>query len=299
MKRLRLQLINVYHVITSTFSNQYLWIGLILTSIASCEIINPAEEIPAYLKVDSVTFSALEFQGTSSQKITDIWLDINGGIQGVYEIPVTFPVLDSGQIKAVISAGIMNNGIAATRVIYPFFFPDTLTLDLDEKEIYPLLPHFTYRPVTKFSFIEDFEAGNILSQISGDSNLVRINDPSQVFEGSYSGYIYLNKEHNLYEGRTSNIYTIPKGSPVYLEMNYKCDQPFEIGLFVTLPGIGSISLYKWVINTKENWNKIYLEMGSELIALQADQMQVQVRADFDTTRLESHIYLDNLKLVNY
>jgi len=286
-------------LIISTFSNYYLWAGFICTGLLSCEIINPAEEIPAYLNVDTVTFTASELQGTSSQKITDVWFDINGGIQGVYEIPITFPVLNTGTAKAVISAGIMNNGISATRVIYPFFFPDTLTLDLEEKEIYPLSPHFTYRTVSKFSFIEDFEAGNILLQIAGDSNLVRTSDVSQVFEGSYSGYIYLNKEHDVYEGRTANSYPIPNGSPVYLEMNYKCDQVFEIGFYTTLTGVGSISLYKWIINPKENWNKIYLDMGGDLLALQADELQVQVRANFDTTLTESRIYLDNLKLVNF
>lgn len=267
--------------------------------LPSCDIINPAEQIPAYLQIDTITFTALPGQGSSSQKITDVWIDANNAAQGVYEIPATFPVLDSGQTSLVISAGILDNGISATHAIYPFYYPDTLTINLEEKKIYPLTPHFTYRSVTKFSFIEDFEAGNILSQISGDSNLIRTNETNNVFEGNYSGYIFLDSAHNVYEGRTSNGYVIPKGSPVYLELNYKCDQAFEVGLYGTATSVGNLSEYKWIINPKENWNKIYLDMTKDVNDLNADLIQVQFRAVFDGANPSSHIYLDNIKLVNY
>lgn len=272
--------------------------GLLSATVFSCEIINPSEEIPAYLDIDKVSFTTTTGQGSASQKITDVWVDVDNTAQGVYEIPKIFPVLKNGSTYLLLSAGILDNGIAATRAIYPFYFPDTLTLDLEAKKIYSLTPHFTYRTATKFSFIEDFEAGNIFSLITGDTGLVRTSSAGNVFEGNYSGYIYLDADHPVYEGRTTSSFVIERGSPVYVELNYKCDQQFEIGLYGNT-SLGVVSNYKWNINPKDTWNKIYLNMGQDVTDLDASSLQIQIRAVFDTSNSSSHIYLDNVKLVNF
>lgn len=282
----------------STLIRCIVFIGLSSAILPSCELINPAEELPAYLQIDEVTFTASAGQGSSSHKITDVWIDADNATQGVYEIPRTFPLLNTGPTYLLISAGIMDNGISSTRVIYPFYFPDTLTMNLDEKKIYELTPHFNYRTATKFSFIEDFEAGNLFTLISGDTGLVRTNEGTEVFEGNYSGEIYLDADHPIYEGRTATSFSIEKGSAVYLEMNYKCDQEFEVGLYGT-GNLGNIILYKWNINPKDTWNKIYLNMREEVIDLNSDLLQVQIRAVFDNKNTSSHIYLDNIKLLNF
>ncbi|MEO6167203.1 MAG: hypothetical protein ABIO98_06770 [Chitinophagales bacterium] len=282
----------------STLIRCVVFIGLLSAILPSCELINPAEQIPAYLQIEEVSLTTSSGQGSASHKITDVWIDADNTAQGVYEIPKVFPLLNNGATYLLISAGIMDNGISATRVIYPFYFPDTLTMDLEEKKIYALSPHFNYRTATLFSFIEDFEAGNLFTLITGDTGLVRINNAEGVFEGNYSGEIYLDADHPLYEGRTATSFVIEKGSPVYLEMNYKCDQQFEVGLYGT-GGLGNIVLYKWNINPKDTWNKIYLNMGKEVIDLNSDLLQVQIRAIFDNTNTSSHIYLDNIKLVNF
>lgn len=293
-----LQFVNLFDLNISTFIRYVVFVGLLSAILPSCELINPAEEIPAYLQIDDVVLSVSEGQGSGSHKITDVWIDAENAVQGVYEMPATFPLLNNGPTYLLISAGIMDNGISSTRVAYPFYFPDTMTMDLEEKKIYQLTPQFSYRSATKFSFIEDFEAGNLFGQIAGDSSLIRVNEEELVFEGGYSAYIYLDADHPVYEGRTANSYEIERGSPVYLELNYRCDQAFEVGLYGT-SGFGNISLYKWNINPKETWNKIYLNMGDDVLDLDSDVIQVQIRAVFNGSNTSSHIYLDNIKLVNF
>lgn len=282
----------------STLTWYILSIGLISAIAPSCELINPEEQIPAYLQIDNVTLTTGTGQGSASHKITDVWIDADNTVQGVYEIPKVFPLLNDGATYLLISAGILDNGISSTRTIYPFYYPDTLTLDLEATKVYKLTPHFAYRPTTKFSFIEDFEAGNLFSLIAGDTGLIRTSETSTVFEGNFSGYIYLDASHNLYEGRTTNSFVVQMGSPVYVELNYKCDQPFEVGLYGTT-SLGHTSLYKWNINPKETWNKIYLNMGKDVLDMDASSIQIQIRAVFDGAQESSHIYLDNIKLVNY
>ena len=272
--------------------------GCFITSLFSCNLINPTEGIPSYLQIDTFGFSVLPGQGTASTKITDVWVYNENSLVGAYEMPKTFPILDSGPTKLIFSPGIWDNGISETRVIYPFYFPDTITLNLQPGKISPINPHFTYRPSTKFYFDEDFEAGNLFSQFGGDTNMVRIMDIEDVFEGGFSGKISLDHEHPYYQGISGSSYTFPIGEPVFLELNYKCDQPFQVGLYGT-QAAGSIFYYKWTINTKQNWNKIYLDMGADVGSLGADSYQILIKAVFDSTRTSSDIYLDNIKLVSY
>ncbi|MBA3648737.1 MAG: hypothetical protein H0W62_09330 [Chitinophagales bacterium] len=271
---------------------------ILILSSASCALINPAEVIPAYLQVDTVNFNAGPGQGSSSQRITDVWVDANYTSEGVYEIPKTFPLLNNGNTSIIINAGIWDNGISETRAIYPFYYPDTMSVSLNPGKIYSITPQFTYSPGTKFPLIEDFEAGNVFDKISGDTNMIRTNDLLNKLEGNYSGYIFLNKDHSIYEGRTTAGYILPKDKPVYLEMNYKCNQMFQIGLYGSA-SLGTTFLYKWNINPRSEWNKIYLNMGNDIANLSSDSYQILIRAVYDSSSTESRIYLDNIKLVNF
>lgn len=272
--------------------------GWFATFISSCNLINPSEGIPAYIAIDTFSFAASFGQGSSSNRITDVWTFADGNIAGIYEIPKTFPVLDSGKTQLEINAGIWDNGIAETRVVYPFYYPDTVSMNLQPGKIYNIIPHFTYRPSTKFYFIEDFEAGNLFDKIGGDTNMIRTSDPEEVFEGSSAGAIYLDQDHNAYQGKTSESFVLTSGNPVYVELNYKCDQEFQVGIYGSVQGVTAF-LYDWTINPKDYWNKIYLNMTNEVIQLKADEYQILIKAVLDSTRTESHIYLDNIKLVSY
>jgi hypothetical protein len=272
--------------------------GCFITCFYSCDLVNPAERIPTFIQVDTFSFSVLPGQGTSSTKITDVWVFDENSIVGAYEMPKTFPIIDSGSTRIIFSAGIWDNGISETRVEYPFYYPDTTTLNLKPGKTLMFTPHFTYRPSTKFYFIEDFEAGNLFNKINGDTNMIRITGAANVFEGGGSGAIFLDPDHRFYEGRTSSSYILPKGQPVYLEMNYKCDQAFEVGLYGTLLAT-TIFYYKWKINPKDYWNKIYLNMGNDVNSFGADNYQILIRANYDSTETTSHIYVDNIKLVSF
>jgi hypothetical protein len=272
--------------------------GCLAACLSSCDVINPEEGVPAYLKIDTFTFTAASGQGSASNRITDVWAFSDGSVAGIFELPQTFPVLDSGTTQMVLGAGIWDNGISETRVIYPFYYPDTITLDLQPAKTYTVVPHFTYRSNTKFFFVEDFEAGNIFNKIDGDTAIIRTDNPDEVFEGGRSGAIYLDQDHNYFEGETSAEYALDAGEPVYLELNYRCDQPFQVGLTALDSGIEA-TVYKWTINPKSFWNKIYLNMGPDVGSLKADEYRILIKATYDASQTTTHVYLDNIKLVSY
>src|SRR5689334_16065814 len=86
-------------------------------SLLSCEIINPEEDIPSYVRAESISLVAdSATQGSSASRITDVWLYVDDQPLGVYEMPVSIPVLAEGKHALAIRAGVIVNGIASTRI---------------------------------------------------------------------------------------------------------------------------------------------------------------------------------------
>ncbi|NNE54949.1 MAG: hypothetical protein HKN32_02935, partial [Flavobacteriales bacterium] len=80
----------------------------------SCNLINPAEGVPAFVAVDEYTFETTSVQGTSSEKFTEIWAFDQGTMMGAFELPASIPVLAEGSRDMSFFAGIKNNGISST-----------------------------------------------------------------------------------------------------------------------------------------------------------------------------------------
>ena len=64
----------------------------------SCEKVN-TNDIPANIKINDIPLS-----GNSTENITDAWVYINDQLQGVYELPSQFPILNIGTHKLRVKA---------------------------------------------------------------------------------------------------------------------------------------------------------------------------------------------------
>src|SRR5689334_9342546 len=99
--------------------------SLIVITVSSCNLINPDEQAPGYIAIDTFTFDPNPTIGETgpsvSTKIKDVWVYIDNKFQGAYELPAKFPVLETGSRKIIVSPGIFLNGIAGTRSPYPFY----------------------------------------------------------------------------------------------------------------------------------------------------------------------------------
>jgi len=275
----------------------------IVIGIHSCEIINPEEEIPSYIHIAKINLSTnYATEGTNSHKITDAWVFIDDELLGAYELPVTFPVLKEGKHILKIRAGIKVNGIAATRDKYPFydFYIDTINLVKGNIiEVNPVVKYFL-QGIT-FAWKEDFEIGNSLTKTSNSDTIIQLidADTSIGYLGNKSAAIYLDNTHAFFETTSSGQFELPKGPPVYLEINYKCNNEFVVGIFKnTLSQSIQLqpSLY---INSSNDWNKIYVNLTNDVKA-QTDAVSYEVY--FGVIKDESEpypeIYLDNIKLLH-
>jgi hypothetical protein len=269
---------------------------LLLTWLNSCSIINPEEEIPSYIRVDSISFSTQAGQGTASEKITDVWVYIDDNFQGAYELPATFPILAEGAHDLKIRGGIKMNGTSSTRAIYPFYNFYNTTVNLQRGQTTNVSPSVIYFPGTTFVWMEDFESPGISLDDATSAafpNILR-KTSTDPFEGQYAGKVHLNNDTFAFLARTS-AYALPTdGRETYLEMNYKCDAALTVGVITP-----QNEFRPWTtINPSADWNKIYIRL-TDVTSLQPlyPTYQVYFAMSKPAEQAEANLYLDNLKLL--
>ncbi len=276
--------------------------GIVLL-VSSCNLINPADPVPAYLDIQPFTLSVGPGQGTADEKITEAWLYVNNAFLGAYSLPATVPVIAAGESEIILFPGVRVNGIASSPDIYPFYTTYEVTRDLVPAENTVLNPGIGYSDNATFSALEDFEAGHtFLTDLDGDPVTQIVLSNQDVFEGSASGYVELSPEHPELEVSTFLLFTdLPvNGTPVYLELNYKNNVEFAIGLVGVENNPPGIKDYFFIFNQKEEWNKIYIELTERLRVSQFPKYQIAFRAVYnESSGPVNYIYMDNLKLVHF
>ncbi len=262
---------------------------------------------PFYLNITSVSVNTVSGQGTGSHAISEAWVYENGQYKGAYPIGRNIPIT-SQPAKIKIFAGIRKDGLSAVRLIYPFYAPIEIDTTAEINQIIHIPLVFQYKTGVNFKWVEDFEnfggigGITVIKGVGSDTNLNILDKgtipTADVFEGnkcmlitvdSYRPYAYL---------ISANTYTLSYDA-TWLELNYKCNQTFEIGLY-------SGSLIKSVINlisTSGKWNKIYLDLTPYLSSLGGtatnNTIGIYIKVSKATDVSQGNILIDNIKLISY
>ena len=64
--------------------------------IASCSKDKFNAQIPSYLHIEVIDLETESFEGSSSHKITDAWITMDGNFLGAFELPCVVPILAEG-----------------------------------------------------------------------------------------------------------------------------------------------------------------------------------------------------------
>lgn len=266
-----------------------------LLCLLGCEIINPEETIPSYIEINQFNLNTNYDQGTNSNKIEDVWVFIDDNLQGIYELPAILPVLKEGKHKIELKAGIKKNGISASRCYYPFYTSYVDSIEIKYDSIVEINPNITYN-IQNIPFIEDFENSGIKIINSGESDTsIIVKNDTHSFEGKY-GLAELNENQNIFECSTYDNFVFSNSQNIYLEMDYKSNVTFVVGIYITTPFeiIQEPFLY---INPKENWNKIYVDL-SQKIASYSNAVSFNIWIGFGNNSEENkRIMIDNVKVV--
>lgn len=283
------------------------YVTVILTTLftSGCQKLSE-DEIPSYLAVDTISVKVNSMQGTASQNIFDTWVYADNDLIGGFELPARMPILKAGTTELTIFAGIKLNGINETRVPYPFYESIKKTVSLVRDSVIDL-GHlkFSYEDGTKFAWLENFEQYNITvdSTARSEVNLVRTYVPELAaaypFElNEYAAKVVIPSDSLIFESISHDSFKLPTdGSSVFLEMNYKTNNAFTVGIVAN----GTVASQKavLVINPNNNWNKIYINLTPSVSASTASSFRIYFSAMKSTDEDEAIIMFDNLKLLHF
>lgn len=286
--------------------NKYVFIALILTSFMwnSCIKNNPD---PAWIEVNEWTLASNPNSqyptGELTHNFTDAWVYVNDEVVGVFEVPFKIPILKSGLVNIKIYPTIRNNGISATKKIYPFVDVYELNAELIPNEVLTLSPVTKYKEAVKF-WLEEFEDAAIKIQDDPVSlaNLTKGNDPSILTWGNFYGRVDLNAIDSTWSAYSDNM-VLPKGQEVYLEIDYYNTNSFITGL-IWISSSSIVNNPHILLNSQEpsqvKWKKVYIDL-KELVSNSqgAEYFKQSFETKLNAEMSSSFIVMDNIKVVHF
>lgn len=291
-----------------------LLIVILSVLVSGCTIFDKPELIPSYINVDEFTLVTLSGEGTNSHKIKDAWVFVDKQFIGVYELPARIPIIANGEHQVEIYPGIYKNGVQAERVIYPFYTHFDTTYNLIADETIEVSPVIGYEQDLRW-WIEDFEDPAFkwtLFTTNSDTTMIvaKPAEYSDLFEGN-AGLIKMSSNNIYCEMRTEEpmFDELPTllTQDAYMELNYKCNHQFILGLLHNNSGLAAYSKQPIITfnpTTDENgvaqWNKTYLYIPDA-----TNFYQTATEFDFYISLLNNQsldgveVYVDNVKVIFY
>jgi hypothetical protein len=281
-----------------------LFFTIFILTLSSCVKNNPD---PSWLEVNEWTL----LQNTNSQyptgelthNFTDAWVLVDDKIIGVFEVPFKIPILRSGKVNIKIIPAIRNNGIAATKKIYPFVERYEINTELVQNQTLVLNPTTQYVNVTKF-WLEDFEDASLKIQDDPNSaaSIMKGNVSDILRWGNYYGLINLSPTDSTWVGYTDDM-NLPKGEEVYLEIDYYNTKSLVTGVLAISPS-GVFNNTHVMLNAQDpsdvKWKKMYIDL-KEIISNSASEayfkQSFEAQIGYDLT--DGFIIFDNIKVVHF
>jgi hypothetical protein len=271
--------------------------GLIFLLSCKKDALNaPAASFLLVSAVSVNTTSAV--QGSNSHKITDMWYYVNGEFKGVFPVGSVMPIVATDNAEITLFAGIKNNGISATRTPYQFYKAVSYIQALLPGKTYTISPEFEYTSNAIFYYQQPQNFDSSVSQFEpqGDSAYFRTVDPNKTFGGT-GGSIFMSMSDTKPTSKmvqSINYFLPAGGTTIYLELNYKCNQTFVVGVIGDdFDERGAIT-----VNSSAEWNKIYIQLTG-IVSAQPLHLgyKVFIKATKEVNIPE--IYIDNIKLISY
>lgn len=283
---------------------QILYVFLGMMVLSSCVKNNPD---PSWLEVTKWT---LEVNGNSqyptgemTHNFTDAWVYVDDELIGVFEVPFKIPLLKSGNVNVKIYPAIRNNGISATKKMYPFVEHFEVNSTLVQNETLTLNPITRYKDAVYF-WIEDFEAAAIKIQDDPNSqaHLFTGNNPEILEWGNFYGKVDLNSSDTTWVAYTDDM-NLPRGQEVYLEIDYHSTNDLITGVLAIAPS-STINNQNIQMNAQDPssavWKKIYIDLKEIVSNSDASAYFKQTfQAVLDEGDSSGEIIIDNIKVVHF
>lgn len=271
------------------------FLAVALSVLISCKKEKLKANAASFIVVNEAVVTSGIPTMADSHKITDIWLYVDDKFQGIYPIGSVMPIMNEGTANVRLYGGIVNNGIAGTRLPYTFYNPYVYNGTFEAGKTYTIIPTFEYRSGLQIQDDPFLPRGSYYEP-SGDITPVMISDPAKVWGGSGNSiYMTVTDAKPQAMLKTSTALALPLGgSDVYLEMDYKCNHEITVGVI----GGSAEQRSSLTLRPTSSWNKVYISLTS-VVSMQPTytSYQVFVQAIKQPSASDAEIYLDNLRLV--
>lgn len=282
--------INKFIIHNRLLKHSFHYFFLLILICFSC---NKEEETPSFIEINEINLTSNSSFGEDTENITDIWIYIDENLQGVYEIPATFPVLNKGLQNIRIKAGVKANGIASTRIQYPFYTSYLDTVELIENETINISPSFAYNSSFD-AIVEDFESSGTIIDSTINSE---IDFTVQQNNGNQYGYALIENPNINFEISTQELILPQQGAPVYLELDYSSTTEFLVGMYINYSQDVVRRDLIWV-TPKQEWNKIYINLTQTVSeSLGAESFKIFLNMRRTDPSLSEEINFDNIKIL--
>ncbi|MCR9174014.1 MAG: hypothetical protein NXI10_16040 [bacterium] len=286
-------------------------LAIVAVVLAGCVRNNPD---PAWLEVTEWTMESNAIgvngdEGVITHNFTEAWVYIDNKLIGVFEVPFKIPVLVEGTSEIKLYPTIRNNGISATKKIYPFADPYIIDAELVKNKTLTINPVTRYKDNTKI-MLWDFDDPNNygISEAPGSLASMVVDFDPQVMtaiNGSGYGHVEMNNSTNQWQAtNTTLLENIPKQqSEVYLEVDYHNTVGLVTGVVAVEPGssTGNVNVQ---LNAQQEaeveWKKIYLDLKTIVSGYpSATGYYLSFDALLPDSLTTGSINIDNMKLVHF
>ncbi|NNC82427.1 MAG: hypothetical protein HKN79_02540 [Flavobacteriales bacterium] len=283
-------------------------LGLLLLGL-SCDLINPNEEEVSFLRIEEIGLEVRNGgieEGSPSEKIIDVWLNVNDELIGAYEMPVDIPILNQGPVDIKIFGGIQINGLSTERTRYPFYDFYNTEIELIPGASVTLEPTLNYIADVLVFNNEDFEGTGFQFERSVTSDTIMESipnpDPSDVLQGDKIGALYLDEERDHFKVNSTLELDLAFKNIAYIELDYKVEGPFTVGLRRSQPSILDYSIAGFNPSLDENgqaqWNHVYVELNQAIDLLgNEDEYEIFIEG-YNTGMGVKTYYFDNVKVIH-
>lgn len=272
-----------------------IWIAL-----DGCTFIDHFNEKPAYIEVNNAYyFLNAQKNDTASLALKDIWVYQYPNIQGIYELPAKFPVLNADSKMYIFQGGVFENGLSAIRRPYPFWKNDTTYLNLSPGLVQQYNPKFHYYSdsVLVFPIAEDFEGVGVKLQHNGNTmDTVSLQlSSTDVYRGQKSATMTFDSTHHQFLQISTQPLTLPTDREVWLEVTLKGDVYLEVGLEyrgTTIERITPFAAYGY----PERWNTVFFNLSPLATKNPGTTKYLILKATGDGK--ERFLRLDNIRMIH-
>lgn len=286
----------------------YLILAVALTALfCGCDIINPAEEQPVYVRIDSFSFlppiDGAPTVGLTKQ-IESVFVSYEGQTIGTFDLPALIPILPGSGGLLTVRGGVDNVGMNALQLNYPYYRSDTLRLSTsDAGRTISFAAKTRYFDSLNYSFRADFEASggnNSFSsflRLSGDTGLVVSPDPAYRIDGGRVGLIVVDGVHDSSEVISQAVFK-PTSAQPYIEIDYRCNIQFQIAVQSVDANI--FDGYLTGVKVNPAGAKLYIGIQDFVSsAPSASGFRIQLKTALPDGESSGFVAIDNLKVVSF